>query len=165
MATTASLLAHLAQLVLHAVPHATEIDRSYAIEFFATGIRGFDGRTLNAGIVERRVQPPEGGDGPLHHCRHLCFFGDIASDADRVAAGGNAILGCGTKTSTSASAAPASANALAVASPIPETAPVTSATALLKDLFTNAFLLARKHLSGVTPLNGPRAAMLRSSPA
>jgi hypothetical protein len=37
----ASLLAHLAQLVLHAVPDAAEIDRIHAIEFFAAGISGF----------------------------------------------------------------------------------------------------------------------------
>ena len=44
-------------------------------------------------------------------------------------------------TSASVTAAPASAKALAVARPMPEAAPVTSATLSLKDQFTDALLL------------------------
>jgi len=47
----ASLLAHLAQLVLHAVPHAPEIDCVHAIEFFGAGSELF--HPLNYFAVER----------------------------------------------------------------------------------------------------------------
>src|SRR2546430_11695172 len=68
---TASLLTHLAQLVLHAVPDAAEIDRVNAIKFFAAGISGFNGRRLHASVVVRRIQATEGGDRLLDHCCHV----------------------------------------------------------------------------------------------
>src|SRR5438105_6665388 len=53
-----SLGAHLTQLVFHAAPDAAEIGRDGAIEFVAAGVGGLHGRSLHAGIVERRIQPP-----------------------------------------------------------------------------------------------------------
>src|SRR5580704_7230377 len=55
-------------------------------------------------------------------------------------------------TSAKVTAAPASAKALAVARPMPEAAPVTSATWLSKDKFMNAFLRGRAGLTSVQPL-------------
>ena len=83
----ASLFAHLAQLVFHAVPHATKIDRIYAIEFFAPGISGFHRRRLHAGVVERRVQASEGGDGQFDHCCYFSFVSDIAMGGYRPVTG------------------------------------------------------------------------------
>ena len=90
----ASLLAHLAQLVLHAAPHAAEIDRIHAIEFFAARIRSFHCRRLHAGVVERRVQPSEGGDGLFGHFRLFSFVSDIAMDGYRPATGRHQFLCC-----------------------------------------------------------------------
>src|SRR5437773_6076336 len=42
-----SLFAHLEQLILHATPNATKIDRIHAVEFLAAGISGFCNRTLH----------------------------------------------------------------------------------------------------------------------
>src|SRR6195256_586823 len=58
----AALLAHLAQLVLHAIPDAAKIDSVHAIKFLAARVGRFRDRRLDAGIVERRIEPPEGGD-------------------------------------------------------------------------------------------------------
>ena len=90
----ASLLAHPAQLVLHAVPDAAEIDRIHAIKFFAAGIRGFHGGRLHAGVVVRRIQATEGGYGLLDHGSHLSLVGDIATYANRLMAGGSQFLCC-----------------------------------------------------------------------
>src|SRR5213593_1771632 len=57
----ASLLTHLAQLILHAVPDAAQIDSVYAIELFAADFSHFHGRRLYTGVIERRIETPEGG--------------------------------------------------------------------------------------------------------
>ena len=90
----ASLLSHLAQLVLHAVPDAAEIDRVHAIEFFAAGISGFHGRRLHAGVVVRRIQSTEGGHSLLDHCCHLSLVSDIATDGNRLMSGGDQFFCC-----------------------------------------------------------------------
>ena len=82
----ASLLAHLAELVLHAVPDAAEIDPLHALEFFAADIRGLDGRRLHARIIERRIKAAEGGDRLLDHCGYLGLVSDIGGHGDRLAA-------------------------------------------------------------------------------
>src|SRR5689334_6439607 len=85
----AALLAHLAQLVLHAVPDAAEIDRIHAIKFFAAGISGFHSRRLHARIVEGRIQPAKGGNGLLDHGCHLRLVSHIASDRESLMASGD----------------------------------------------------------------------------
>src|SRR2546421_10680674 len=86
---TASLLAHLAQLVLHAVPDAAEIDRVHAIEFFAAGISSFNGRRLHASVVVRRIQATEGGYRLLDHGCYVSLVSDIAADSKRFMVGGD----------------------------------------------------------------------------
>ena len=83
----ASLLTHLAQLILHAVPDAAQIDSVYAIEFFAAGISQFHGRRLYAGVVERRIEATEGRYSLRNHRCYLSFVRDIAKDANRFVAG------------------------------------------------------------------------------
>src|SRR2546421_7575160 len=85
---TASLLTHLAQLVLHAVPDAAEIDRVHAIEFFAAGISGFNGRRLHASVVVRRIQATEGGYRLLDHCCHLTIIAHVAAKSESLTTGG-----------------------------------------------------------------------------
>jgi hypothetical protein len=139
------LLAHLSQFVLHAVEDAAQIDRIHAIEFFDAGISGFHGGGLHAGIVECRIQATEYRDGLLDHGSHLSLVGDIATDGDRLMVGGDQFFYCGANCVLmdvrQRDGSPASAKALAVARPMPEAAPVTSATLSLKDQFTNVSLL------------------------
>jgi hypothetical protein len=90
----ASLLAHLAQLVLHAVPDAAEIDRNHSVEIFATGISGFRNRALDASIVERRIQPAKGGHGLLHHSLHLRIISHIAACGNGPVTCADQLLGC-----------------------------------------------------------------------
>jgi hypothetical protein len=54
---------------------------------------------LHAGIIERRVQPAEGGDGLLDHRRHLSLISNIATDANRLVTGGDQIIRGGAKRS------------------------------------------------------------------
>src|SRR5439155_23106135 len=82
--SSASLLAHLAQLILHAIPHAAEIDGVYAIEFCAAGISGLHSRGLHAGIVVRRIQATEGGHGLFNHFFDFCLVCDVAADGNRL---------------------------------------------------------------------------------
>src|SRR6266478_6944539 len=84
----APLLAHLAQLVFHAVPNAAEIDRVDAVEFFATRIGGLGYRTLHTSIIERGINPSEGGDGLLDHGCHLFLIGYVAANGERPVAPG-----------------------------------------------------------------------------
>ena len=64
-------------------------DRIHAIKFFDADISGFHGGGLHAGIVECRIQPTKYGDSLLDHGCHLSLVGDIATDGDRLMAGGD----------------------------------------------------------------------------
>src|SRR5688572_22598402 len=86
---TASLLAHLAELVFHAVPDAAQIDPVHALELFSADISHFHGRRLYAGVIERRIETPEGGYRLLDHCCYLSLVSYIAADADRLVTGGD----------------------------------------------------------------------------
>jgi hypothetical protein len=135
----AALLAHLAQLVFHAVPDAAQIDRVHALEFFAADISHFHGRGYHAGVIERGIEATKGGYRLLDHCGYLSLVRDIAADGNRLMAGGTSCSAAERTafswTSASATAAPASAKALAVVRPMPEPAPVTRATLFSKDEF------------------------------
>jgi hypothetical protein len=80
---------HLAQLVLHAVPDAAQIDPVYAIEFFPAGISGFHGRRLYAGVIKRRIEATKSGYSLLDHCCYLSLVSDIAPNGNRLVTGGN----------------------------------------------------------------------------
>src|SRR6267378_3038390 len=58
---------HLAQLELHAPPHAPQIDRYHSVEVFPGSIGGFRNSVLNAGIVVSCIEPPESSDSLLNH--------------------------------------------------------------------------------------------------
>ena len=59
-------------------------------EFAAQLMRALSGRTdraaADAGVVERAIEPAEGGDGARYHRRDVRLFGDVAADGDRLAA-------------------------------------------------------------------------------
>src|SRR5205807_9987734 len=90
----ASLLTHLAQLVLHAVPDAAQIDPVHALELFAADISHFHGRRLYTGVIERRIETPEGGYCLRDHRCYFSLVGDIATDANRLVTGGDEFF-CG----------------------------------------------------------------------
>jgi hypothetical protein len=80
-------------------------------------------------------------DGLRDHCFHLSLVGDIATDGDRLMAGGNQFLYCGANRVLmevhQRDGSPRLSEGFGVARPMPEPAPVTSATLSLKDQFTN----------------------------
>jgi hypothetical protein len=126
------LLAHLAELVLHACPDAAQVDRGHAVEVLGRFIGRIGRGNLDAGVVEGHVESAEGGDGAFHHGGDLGFVRDVAvmpmawcpaAVSSSAAADTDSGL-----TSASTTAAPASAKAWAVVSPMPDPAPVTSAT-------------------------------------
>src|SRR6266699_1530355 len=90
----ATLLAHLLQLVFHAVPDAAEVDRDHAIEFRAAGIRRFDRGTLYAGVIEGGNQPSKDLHRLIDHRRHLGLVGDVAAHGDRPVPGCDQIINC-----------------------------------------------------------------------
>src|SRR6266850_6802549 len=85
----ASLLAHLAELVFHAVPDAAQIDPIHALELFATDVSHFHGRRLYASVIERRVKTTEGGYSLRNHRCYFRLVRDIAPDAKRLVTGGD----------------------------------------------------------------------------
>src|SRR5215831_10260405 len=89
-----SLLAHLAQLKLHATPHATEVDGHHTVKVFPGSISGFRNNILNAGIVVSCIKPPEGSDSLFNHCLHLSVISYIALDSQCFVALASQFLGC-----------------------------------------------------------------------
>ena len=128
----AALVAHLAELVLHAGPDAAEVDGVDPVEQVGGFVGGVGGWGLDAGVVECHVEPAERGDGAVDHRGDLGLVGDVAGDAEHLMPGGcrssAAALDGFVAWATRATAAPASAKARAVARPMPELAPVTRAT-------------------------------------
>jgi hypothetical protein len=100
---TAALGAHLAQLVFHARPHPAQIDRVDTVEDLGGFVGGVAGWNLDAGVVERHVEPVERVDGGLH--RPAAVNSSVA------------IPSVVPLTSAMTTAAPPSANAHAVARP------------------------------------------------
>jgi hypothetical protein len=76
------LLAHLAQLKLHATPHAAEIDGHDAIKVFSGSISGFRNNVLNTGIVVSCIKAPELGDRLLDHRFYLSIIRYVATDSE-----------------------------------------------------------------------------------
>src|SRR5437016_9202971 len=66
-----SLLEHLAQLELHATPHAAEIDGHHAVKVFPGSISSLCDNILNAGIVVGCIEPSKGSARPLDPRFHL----------------------------------------------------------------------------------------------
>src|SRR5215213_7481925 len=55
----AALRAHRPQLVLHAGPDAAQVDRVHVVEGLGWFVGGVGRRGLDAGVVEREVEPPK----------------------------------------------------------------------------------------------------------
>jgi hypothetical protein len=107
-------------------------EERHSVETLGRLLREIAGKTDDASIVERHVQPTIGSDRALDHGSGLRLLGHIARDADRLAAGGGqrsgrGVEGIGVDVSEHDSGARL-ANACAAASPMPELAPVTRAT-------------------------------------
>ena len=138
----AALAFHLPQFVLHAAPHAAQVDPDDAVPFLAGAVGGRGDPGHDARVVERGVEPAELGDGAVHH--RATWASSLTSQRTAIAlwpAATNfsaAAFTTSSLKSASTTAAPASANACAVASPMPAAAPVTSATLPLK---SNGLLL------------------------
>ena len=95
----ASLLSHLQQLVLHAVPNAPEVDRIDTIVFIAGGIGRLHSQALYAGIVERHIKAAKSGHGLLDHRFHLGFISHIAAHGESFVPCAGQLLGSGTSRS------------------------------------------------------------------
>jgi hypothetical protein len=89
----AALRAHLAQLVLHARPHAAQVDRSDAIELLGRFVSRVGLRRHYAGVVEGHVEPTELGDGAIDEGGDLVLVGDVAGRAERLVARGGQFVG------------------------------------------------------------------------
>jgi hypothetical protein len=89
----AALGAHLTQLMLHARPHPAQVDRIDPVEDLGRLVGGIAGRDLDAGVVERHVEPAERVDGGPHHGRHAVLVGHVTPDADDPMAGGDQVFG------------------------------------------------------------------------
>src|SRR5213594_370256 len=60
---------HLSQLVLHAAPNASQVDRHHAIPLVTADLSRVDAALHDASVVERGVEPPEREHGPVNHGR------------------------------------------------------------------------------------------------
>src|SRR6266403_5384376 len=88
-----SLSEHLAQLELHAAPHAPQIDRYHSVEVFPGSIGGVRNSVLNAGIVVSCIEPPESSDSLLNHPLDLSVVCHVALDRERLVPLGRQLLG------------------------------------------------------------------------
>ncbi len=84
----AALRAHRPQLVFHAGPDAAQVDRVHAVEDLGRFVGGVGRRSLDAGVVEREVEPAEARHGAFYKCGDLLLVGHVAYDAERLTARG-----------------------------------------------------------------------------
>jgi hypothetical protein len=77
------LLAHHAQLVLHAGPHAPLIHGGDPLEVLDRLVGGIRRRHLDAGIVEGHIEPTVLCDRAVDHRCNLCLVRNVAGNADR----------------------------------------------------------------------------------
>jgi hypothetical protein len=80
--------AHLAQLVFHAGPHPAQVDRTDPVEDLGRLVGGIAGWNLDAGVVERHVEPAEGVDGCLHHGGRAVLIRHVTTNPEHPVAGG-----------------------------------------------------------------------------
>jgi hypothetical protein len=136
-------LAHLEQFVLHAAKYGAEIDAVHTIEFRQAGIGDFRNRALNTGVVECRIQPAEARNRSLYHGFYLPVIGHVAQYADGFVSGGDQFLGgCPNRGFIDIRQRDRGAFCRKGArggDPIPEAAPVTSATLPSKDILMLPF--------------------------
>jgi hypothetical protein len=97
------LLAHGAQLKLHATPHTAEIDCYYSVKIVSGCIRGLRTNILDAGIIVSRIQSTKSADSLLDHRFYLGVISHIALYSQRFVALRGQFLRCGTRSSQVAS--------------------------------------------------------------
>jgi hypothetical protein len=93
----AALGAHRPELVLHAGPDAAQVDRVHAVERLGRLVGGVGRRDLDAGVVERQVEPTEAVDRAFDQGGDLVLVGHVAGDSERSIPGGGQLVGGGTK--------------------------------------------------------------------
>jgi hypothetical protein len=129
-------LPHHAQLVLHAAQTLRWLTAVTRSKFSIGSSAASKWRHLDAGVVERHVEPTVLCDRTIDDCGYLLLVGDVAGDANSGAPPTTIRSASFAARSPSRSArtteAPLSANIRAVASPMPFAAPVTRATWPLK---------------------------------
>jgi hypothetical protein len=76
--------AHRPQLVFHKRPDAAQVDRVHAVEGLGRFVGGVGRRGLDAGVVEREVEPAEARHGPVYERGDLLLVGHVAGDAERL---------------------------------------------------------------------------------
>ena len=91
------MVAHLAQFVLHAGPDAAQVDGVDAVEVLGRLVGGVARGDLDAGVVERHVEPAERVDRALDEGGDLVLVGDVAGDGERPMTGGGQLVGGGAK--------------------------------------------------------------------
>ena len=128
----ASLLAHRSELVLHAGPDAAQVDRVHAVEGFGRFVGRIGRRSLDAGVVEREVEPAESVDRALDQGGDLLLVGHVADDVQRLVTRSGQLLGRGPDRLFVAigepDGSPRLGERLRGGEAMPEPAPVTSAT-------------------------------------
>jgi hypothetical protein len=89
----AALGPHLAQLMFHASPHTSQVDRIDPVKDLSRFVCGVAGWDLDAGVVERHIEPAERVDGRLHHGRHAVLVGHVTTNPKDLVASGCQLLG------------------------------------------------------------------------
>ena len=74
--------------MLHARPDAAQVDRVHAVEGLGRFVGGVGRRGLDAGVVEREVEPAEARHGSVYERGDLPLVGHVADDAERLTARG-----------------------------------------------------------------------------
>src|SRR5690606_6928110 len=83
----AAALQHHGDLVLHAPPHAGQVDVDDPLPCVLRVLVGGGQRAFDTRVVEGHVQPTEAIDGQLHHGLDVLIFGDVGLDPCRFATG------------------------------------------------------------------------------
>ena len=123
---------HLAELALHAEEDPCEIDGEHPVPRFLVVLGEASALAADAGVVERAIQPAEPLDAPVDERLDLSGIGHVALYEERFGASlarqSDGFTAARLVDIGEEQLAPSSANTSAVARPIPEAAPVTSAT-------------------------------------
>src|SRR5262249_15187344 len=85
----AALTFHVPEFVLHATPHAAQIDSDYTVPVFTRAVCGRGDVGHDARIVKRCVYSAELGNGAVHHRRDLRVVTDVTANGDRLVTGGD----------------------------------------------------------------------------
>jgi hypothetical protein len=153
-----ALAAHPTQLVLHRRPDPPVIEAVEPVDVAGLFLGDAGVGNLDAGIVERRIEPPERRHGLGNRGRDLVLVGDIAGEGEHLVPGRGQIVG-GRLGSVGVEVDQRHGGAglrecMGGGQPMPELAPVTSATFPVNSRgFTRP---PPPHVYGSASPNGPR---------